>query len=336
MGATARYAAARLGMAGLVVALALVVNFVIPRLMPGDAVESQLAQLSAGGGQVGDVQAIAAAMRARYGLDQPAGQQLLNWLGGLARFDLGVSVVQFPQRVTDIIAGALPWTLALLGASTLIAFTLGTLLGGLLAWPATPRWLNALALPLVALSAVPYFILGVVLLAILALGAGLFPVAGGTAFGEAPRFDAAGITLLLWHAALPALSIVLASIGLWAVQMRGMVVSVLGEDHITLAEAKGMPPRRIFLAYGLRVALLPQVTALALKLGQIVSGAILVEVIFAYPGLGYRLYQAIQQKDLFVVQGIVLLLSVAIAAAMLVLELIYPLIDPRVATGRAR
>jgi peptide/nickel transport system permease protein len=329
---TARYVAARLGMAGLVVALALMVNFVIPRLMPGDAIESQLAQLSAGGGQVGDVQAIAAAMRARYGLDQPASQQFLAWLGGLARFDLGVSVVNFPQRVTDIIAGALPWTLGLLGLSTLIAFTLGTVLGGLLAWPATPRWLNAAAVPLVTLSAVPYFILGVALLATLALGAGLFPVAGGYRFGESPRFDA----FLLWHAALPALSIVLASVGLWAVQMRGMVVSVLGEDHITLAEAKGLPPRRIFWAYGLRVALLPQVTALALKLGQIVSGAILVEVIFAYPGLGYRLYQAIQQKDLFVVQGIVLLLSVAIAVAMLVLELIYPLIDPRVATGRAR
>jgi peptide/nickel transport system permease protein len=329
---TARYLAARFGMAGLVVALALVVNFVIPRLMPGDAIEAQLAQLSAGGGQVGDVQAIAAAMRARFGLDQPASQQFVAWLGGLARFDLGVSVVNFPQRVTDIIAGALPWTLGLLGVSTLIAFTLGTVLGGLLAWPATPRWLNAAAVPLVTLSAVPYFILGVVLLATLALGAGLFPVAGGYRFGEAPRFD----VFLLWHATLPALSIVLASVGLWAVQMRGMVVGVLGEDHITLAEAKGLPPRRIFLAYGLRVALLPQVTALALKLGQIVSGAILVEVIFAYPGLGYRLYQAIQQKDLFVVQGIVLLLSVAIAVAMLVLELIYPLIDPRVATGRAR
>jgi len=127
---------------------------------------------------------------------------------------------------------------------------------------------------------------------------------------------------------------VLASIGLWAIGMRGMVVGVLGEDHIMLAEAKGLSQRRIFLAYGLRNALLPQLTALALKLGQIVSGAILVEVIFAYPGLGYRLYQAIQQKDLFVVQGIVLLLSVSIALAMLLLELLYPLVDPRVATGR--
>ena len=333
--ATARYLLARLGMAALVVALALVINFAIPRLMPGDAVEAQLAQLSAGGGQVGDVQAVAAAMRARFGLDQPATAQFAAWLGGLARLDLGVSVVNYPQTVGSIVTGALPWTLGLLGAATLISFTLGTTLGGLLAWRGTPRWVVVVALPLVTLSAVPYFILGVVLLAVFALGLGWFPAAGGFAFGEAPTADLRGIGLLLWHAALPALSIVLASMGLWAVGMRGMVISVLGDDHIALAEAKGLPPRRIFLAYGLRVAMLPQFTALALQLGTLVSGAILVEVIFAYPGLGFRLYQAIQQKDLFVVQGIVLLLSVSIAVAMLLLELLYPLVDPRVTAGRA-
>jgi peptide/nickel transport system permease protein len=136
---------------------------------------------------------------------------------------------------------------------------------------------------------------------------------------------------IAYHAVLPALSIVLASLGTWAVAMRGMVVGVLGEDYIMLAEAKGLPEWRIFIAYGVRNALLPQFTQLALRLGLLVSGAILVEVIFAYPGIGYRLYVAIGQKDVFVVQGIVLLLSVAIAAAMLVLDLIYPLIDPRVA-----
>lgn len=329
-----RYILARLGMAGLVVALALAVNFAIPRLMPGDAVEAQLAALSAGGGQVGDVQAVAAAMRARFGLDQPPAAQFAAWLGGLLRFDLGVSVVNYPQTVGSIVAGALPWTVGLLGAATLVSFTFGTILGGLLAWRGTPRWVTAAAVPLVTLSAVPYFILGVVLLAVFALGLGWFPAAGGYPFGEAPSATLRGVLLLLWHAALPALSIVLASVGLWAVGMRGMVVSVLGEDHIALAEAKGLSPRRIFLAYGLRVAMLPQLTALALKLGTLVSGAILVEVIFAYPGLGFRLYQAIQQKDLFVVQGIVLLLSVSIAVAMLLLELIYPLVDPRVTAGR--
>jgi peptide/nickel transport system permease protein len=139
---------------------------------------------------------------------------------------------------------------------------------------------------------------------------------------------------ILWHATLPALSIVLAQIGAWAIGMRGMLVSVLGEDHIVLAEAKGLSQRRIFLWYAVRNALLPQLTKLALTLGHLVSGAILVEVIFSYPGMGYRLYQAIQSKDYFVVQGIVLILSLSIAVTMFVLDLLYPLIDPRITNRR--
>src|SRR5262249_43951217 len=133
---------------------------------------------------------------------------------------------------------------------------------------------------------------------------------------------------------LPALSIILAETGAWAIAMRGILVSVLGDDYILLGEAKGLPQRRLFLWYAMRNALLPQLTNLALTLSHLVSGAILVEVVFAYPGLGYRLYQAIQSKDYFVIQGIVLLLSVSIAATMLIMALVYPLIDPRIAHGR--
>jgi peptide/nickel transport system permease protein len=329
-----RYLANRIAMAALVVFVAVSVNFAIPRLTPGDAVEQQLAQLSAAGGQVGDVQAAAAAMRARYGLDRPVLEQYASYLANAARLDLGVSIAHYPERVSDIVLAGLPWTVGLLGTATLISFALGTLFGGLLAWPGAPRALKALLLPFVVLSAVPYFMLGIVLLAVLGIAWPLLPVAGGYPFGHVPRFDLETARLVLAHAILPALSIVLASLGTWAVAMRGMIVSVLGDDYITLAEAKGLRERRIFLAYAMRNALLPQVTQLALKLGHLVSGAILVEVIFAYPGIGYRLYLAISQKDLFVVQGIVLLLSVSIAAMMLLLDLIYPLIDPRVAARR--
>lgn len=325
------YLARRIAMAALVVFVAVSVNFVIPRLMPGDAVEQQLAQLSAGGGQVGNVQEAAAALRARFGLDRPVWEQYLAYLGRAVQLDLGVSIAHYPERVADSVLAALPWTVGLLGMATLISFALGTLLGGLLAWPGVPRVLKLAALPLLVLSAVPYFMLGIVLMAIFAIAWPVVPVAGGFPFGHVPGFDLETARLVAWHAVLPAASIVLASLGTWAVAMRGMVVSVLGEDYMTLAEAKGLPGRRIFMAYGMRNALLPQMTQLALKLGHLVSGAILVEVIFAYPGIGYRLYQAIGQKDLFVVQGIVLLLSVSIALAMLLLDLIYPLIDPRVA-----
>jgi peptide/nickel transport system permease protein len=306
------YALNRLAMAGLVILVALSVNFVIPRLMPGDPVEQQLAAISAAGGQVGDMAAAAAALRERLGLDRPVFVQYLAYLGNALRFDLGVSAASYPQRVAEIVFSALPWTIGLLGISTLISFVLGTVMGAALAWPRAPLLLKALALPVIALSAIPYFILGIVLLALFAIVWPVLPAGGGYPFGR-----------------------VLASLGTWAVAMRGMVVGVLGEDYITLAEAKGLPQGRIFLAYGIRNALLPQLTQLALKLGLLVSGAILVEVVFAYPGIGYRLYVAIGQKDVFVVQGIVLLLSVSIALTMLVLDLIYPLIDPRVAARSA-
>jgi peptide/nickel transport system permease protein len=326
----AAYILRRLGMAALVVLVAVSVNFAIPRLMPGDPVEQQLAAASAAGGQSGDMAETARVMRARLGLDRPLWQQYLAYLGNAARLDLGVSVASYPQPVSDIVLSALPWTVGLLGTATLISFVAGTLLGAMMAWPKAPRILKLLALPVVVLSAIPYFILGIVLMALLGIIWPVMPVAGGYPFGMVMNADFKTIAAIAYHAVLPALSIVLASLGTWAVAMRGMVVGVLGEDYIMLAEAKGLSERRIFLAYGVRNALLPQFTALALRLGVLVSGAILVEVIFAYPGIGYRLYVAIGQKDVFVVQGIVLLLSVSIALAMFLLDLLYPLIDPRV------
>ena len=315
----------------LVAFLAISINFLIPRAMPGDPIEQQLSQLSASsGGNVGDIQAMVKAYRERFGLDKPLWRQYLNYLADVARFDLGYSLVNYPERVSDVIRAGLPWTLGLLGAATLISFSVGTILGGLLAWPGSSRWVQALGVPVILLSAVPYFILGIVLMFAFGLTYPLLPVAGGYSFGFTPAWNWATVGQVASHAVLPAASIILASIGTWAIAMRGMVISVRGEDYIMLAEAKGLPARRVFYAYGLRNAMLPQLTHLALTLSHIVSGAILVEVIFAYPGIGYRLYQAIHAKDYFVIQGIVLLLSVSIAFTMLIMDLIYPLIDPRI------
>lgn len=325
----------RVGMTLLVILLAITINFLIPRAMPGDPIEQQMNQLSSSSaGSVGDVQAMVQSYRERFGLDKPLWRQYLNYLWALVHLDLGYSLVNFPERVSDVILAGLPWTVALLGTATLISFGVGTILGGLLAWPGSSHWIRTLGVPLILLSAVPYFILGILLMFLFGLTYPLFPVAGAYPFGFTPSWNFESVRLLVYHAVLPASSIILASIGTWAIAMRGMVISVRGEDYIMLAEAKGLPPRRIFFAYGLRNAMLPQLTHLALTLSHIVSGAILVEVIFAYPGIGYRLYQAIQAKDYFVVQGIVLLLSISIAVAMLVMDLIYPLIDPRIGTEK--
>jgi peptide/nickel transport system permease protein len=329
------YVLRRFGVMLLVFALAVTINFVLPRLAPGDPVEQQLNQLVASsGGQIGDVREMVDSYRRRFGLDQPLWRQYLDYWALVLRFDLGFSIANYPERVADTMLGAMPWTILLLGTATLLSFAIGTLLGGLLAWPRAPRWLGWVAAPFLLLSAIPYFLIGVILLFLFAILHRWFPAGGGFPFEVSPGFDLATLAGIAWHATLPALSIVVAQIGAWAIGMRGMLVSVLGEDYIALAEAKGLGERPIFLWYALRNALLPQVTKLALTLGHIVSGAILVEVIFSYPGIGYRLYQAIQSKDFFVIQGIVLALSLSIALTMFVLDLIYPLIDPRIATRR--
>lgn len=329
------YVSRRFGMMLLVILLAVTINFVIPRLMPGDPIEQQLSQMvSSGGGQVGDIQAIAEAYRARFGLDQPLWHQYLSYWAGVLRLDLGVSLAHYPETVNDTILAGLPWTVGLLGFATIVSFLIGTFLGARLGWPGRGHFVRVVGPPLLLVSAVPYFLVGLVLLFVFAIQLKLLPAGGGYPFSLVPGWNWQTLSGIATHAVLPAASIVLAEIGAWAIGMRGMLVSVLGEDYMTLAEAKGLPERRIFLRYGMRNALLPQLTSLALTLGHLISGAILVEVIFAYPGIGYKLYLAIQSKDYFVIQGIVLLLSISIAVTMFLLDLIYPLIDPRITHQR--
>lgn len=324
------YVGRRLGIMLLVVFLAVSINFALPRMMPGDPIQAQLSQLLASGGGSGDISAMVEAYQQRFGLDQPIWNQYLAYWQSLFRLDLGFSLTNYPERVDAAIANSLPWTLGLLGVATAVSFTVGTLLGGIMGWPRTPRWIKNFGSGVVLLSSVPYFLIGMILLYLFAIVFRWFPAGGGMPFGLNAGFNLETLRGILWHGTLPALSIIIAEIGAWAIGMRGMLVSVLGEDYITLAEAKGNKPRRILNRYGMRNALLPQLTKLAMTLGHIVSGAILVEVIFSYPGVGFRLYQAIQSKDYFVIQGIVLLLSVSIAIAMFILDLIYPLIDPRI------
>jgi peptide/nickel transport system permease protein len=207
---------------------------------------------------------------------------------------------------------------------------LGTLLGALIAWPKSPRILGLLMAPLLTLSAIPFYLLGLILVYFLAFSTKLFPVSGGYTLGSIPRMNWNFMLDVLWHSVLPALSIVLASIGSWAIGMRGMMISGLEEDYITFAEAKGIRNRDIFSKYALRNALLPQTTSLALSLGFIVSGAVLVEIIFGFPGVGSLLYRSIQAFDYFMIYVVVIILIFAIGLATLILDLIYPLLDPRI------
>lgn len=328
---TIRYLVGRTLQLVLIVFIAVTINFILPRLIPGDPVETALATKIAVSGNVSvDVEKVAAAYRAKFGLDQPFWRQYLNYWGDIFRFDLGVSLVNFPATVISQIRSALPWTLGLLIAATLIAFGLGSLVGALLGWPRTPAIFHLLVSPLMLLSTIPFFLLGIILLSLFAVEFPIFPPGGGFSPTLIPGFNLRTALDILAHSLLPLLSLVLGGIGAWALGMRAMMISVMGEDYITFAEAKGLPSRRIFLMYGMRNALLPQMTQLALALGGVIGGAVLVEALFSYPGIGTLLFAAIAGKDYFVIQGIVLILILALAVALFVIDLIYPLLDPRI------
>ena len=328
---TIGYIARRLGVFLFVVWMAATVNFLLPRLAPVDPVREMLLQRASFGGAGNmDMIKVVETYEAKFGLDQPLWKQYLTYLGDVARFDLGTSIYFAPREVLDVILEAMPWTIGLLLVTTLIAFLLGTLLGALIAWPRSPRLLGIALAPLLTLSAIPFYLLGLILVYFLAFSTNWFPLRGGYSIGAIPRMDWAYYKDVLWHSVLPALSIILASIGSWAIGMRGMMITGLEEDYITFAEAKGLRNRDIFTKYALRNALLPQVTSLALSLGFIVSGAVLVEVVFAYPGVGTVLYQAIRNFDYFVTYGVVIIVIFAIGLATLILDLIYPLLDPRI------
>jgi peptide/nickel transport system permease protein len=311
--------------------------FFLPRLAPGrDPIRERLGMMAAMGGMNSEnIELMAKTYEAKFGLDQPLWRQYLRYLGDMARLDLGYSLAKFPTRVGDMIANAVPWTIALLMTSTLIAFVLGTVLGALLAWPRAPRILRLLLPPLFTFSSIPYYILGLILIYVFAFRLKWFPLSGSSQLLTMPAFTISYFLEVVYYSVLPALSIVLASVGFWSLSMRGMMITVEGEDYVTLAEAKGLPNRRIFLSYAMRNALLPQTTALALSLGTILSGALLVEIMFGYPGIGSVLFAAITGFDYFVIYGIVFFIVVTIALTTLVLDLIYPLLDPRIRYQRS-
>jgi peptide/nickel transport system permease protein len=324
------YVLRRVGVFVLVIWAAASINFAIPRLSPVDPVKESLLKVTSMGGSQSEMDVLTETFSARFGLDQPVWKQYLTYLSDLAQANLGYSISYFPARVSDLILVSLPWTIVLVGLATFFSFAVGTALGAFMAWRSTPRSIKVIGPPLLTLSAIPYYLLGLILIYVFAFLTKLLPLGGGysvgTTIGLTPDFMGDAVR----HAFLPALSIVLAEMGGWALLMRGMMVTIQGEDFMTLAEAKGLNPNRIFLRYGVRNAVLPQFTSLALSMGRIVSGAILVEIVFAYPGVGNLLYQAIRTFDYFVIYGVAFMLIVAIGLGTLVLDMLLPVVDPRI------
>lgn len=330
------YVAKRFGMFVLIVWLAATVNFALPRLGGGDPVRQQLVRQAAlsGTAQTG-LEEMIAHYDEKFGLDRPLWKQYLTYVGDMLRFDFNYSISDYPRTVLDIIGDSLPWTLGLLTTTILISWIIGGLLGAFMGWPRSPTFLQYVMPPLLSLNAIPFFLLGLVLVYFFAFRLRWFPLAYGYTPGTFPEFSWDFARDVLHHSILPALSIILVSIGGWALGMRAMIVTTHGEDYVTFADAKGLKERTIFVRYLIRNALLPQTTALALALGQLISGTVIVEVVFSYPGIGTVLYSAIIGSDYYVVQGIVFMLIVSIGVATLILDLIYPWLDPRITYQRA-
>jgi peptide/nickel transport system permease protein len=330
-GVTIGYVARRIGIFLLIVVVAVSINFVMPHVRNVNPIESRMHQLAQQGGvHAGDIQKLVEIYNQKFGLDKPLWQQYLFYWRDLLRLDLGFSMAYYPQTALAMIARSAPWTIGLLIVSTLIAFVLGTLFGALMAWPKTSR-IGLLLSPLfMTLSAIPYYLLGMLFIYVLAMGWRLLPVGGAYTSGMTLTWSWKMVGDIVRHAILPAASIVLAGIGSWGLGMRAMMTSTLGEDYLHMAEAKGLKPGTIFSAYALRNALLPQITSLAISLAMVMSGAVLVEVIFGYPGVGNLLFKSIQTNDYFVIQGIVLFIILSIGVVLLALDLLYPLIDPRI------
>lgn len=325
------YILRRIGFFLIIVWLAASVNFFLPRLTGQDPIREKLMREALlGGAMQAGIDEIIKTYGAKFGLDRPLYLQYLSYLGDVARFDFNYSISHYPNRVVDMLLDALPWTLGLLSVSFLLSFSIGTLLGALFGWPRAPGYIKWLFGPLLSLNAIPYFLLGLVLLYLFAFAVKWLPSGGGYERGTLPSFSWKFVVDLIYHAILPAFSILLAQMGGWALGMRAMMVTTQGEDYMVFADAKGLSERTLFFRYAVRNAILPQVTGLALVLGQLISGAVLVEIIFQYPGIGTLLWRAIRETDYFVVQGVVFFSIVTIGLATLLLDLLYPVLDPRI------
>jgi peptide/nickel transport system permease protein len=320
----------RIGMFLLVVFVAATINFFVPRLAPGNPIGAITSRMAAASTGVENGKEMFDAYRQRFGLDQPLYVQYAKYMWNTLHLDFGQSLSAYPADVSDIILPAIGWSLGLIGVSVLFTFAFGVAVGALLAWKGTPELVRAV-LPITMIGGVlPYYLLGMLLLYVFAFTTKLLPLSGAVDSGIAHDMSWPYITSILRHAILPAASIVLTSLGGFALTMRGLMVNTIGEDYMLLADAKGLPKGRILWWYAVRNAIPPQLTHLAIALGYVVSGAILVEIVFSYPGLGYQLWQSIVNSDYTVIQAITLVLAVSVGLSVLIIDLIYPRLDPRV------
>ncbi|HEX6291218.1 MAG TPA: ABC transporter permease [Herpetosiphonaceae bacterium] len=324
-----RFILRRLGFYLLAAWASLTINFFLPRLIPGDPASTIIAG-SRGQLRPEQIQQL----REALGLsDAPLIQQYFVYLSHVLRGDFGISFSSFPSPVTSVISTGLIWTVLLGGTALMISFLIGNLIGIIGSWRRGGLLDSTLPPLLVLIGAFPPFFLALMALFFLGLRMGWFPLRHAYSDALAPGWNLAFVGSVARHMLLPALTIVMVSIGGWVLGMRNTMIGVLAEDYITMAEAKGLSQREIMFRYAARNALLPSVTAFGMALGFVLSGQILIETIFSYPGLGYLLVKSVSSLDYPLMQGLFLMITLAVLAANFIVDVVYTRLDPRVRAG---
>lgn len=326
-----RFIVRRLGFYLVAFWAAITVNFLLPRLLPGNPIDYFMARYQS---QLSANPHLLDSLRPAFDFkNQSIGDQYLRYLGNLAHLDFGVSYSQFPTPVNDLVGQALPWSLFLAGVSALLAFVLGTVLGIVAAWRRNGA-VDLVVTPLTMFTqSFPAFFVAMLVLYFIGVVGGWFPI--NHAYGDTvePGLNAAFVLSVAQHAAMPIFALLLSSIGGWLLGMRAVMINTLSEDYIAMAQAKGLSDRRVMLLYAARNALLPQVTSFAIVLGYAVTSLVLIENVFAYPGLGYLMVTAVQATDYPLMQAIFFILTVGMLGANLLADLVYALLDPRAVTA---
>ncbi|MEJ1089321.1 ABC transporter permease [Microbacterium sp. Mu-80] len=320
----------RIGFYAFTLWAAISLNFLLPRLMPGNPADIMIAKMQRAGGEVSET-TIRNIRMLLGGEDIPLWQQYFQYWGQMFRGDLGISVTDFPKPVSELIAEALPWTLILVGTATLISFILGVGLGAWAGWK-RGTWVDHLIPATTVLQSIPYFWLALVLVFVFAVTLGWFPIFGGYdvfSFPYGPEASWAFFTDAVAHAILPAVTIVVSSVGGWLFGMRNMMVSTLAEDYVLTAEAKGLHPRRVMTTYAARNAAIPSISGFSITLGFVVAGSIVMEQVFTYPGVGKLMFQAVTMNDYALMQGLFLVITIAVLGANFFMDLVYGFVDPR-------
>lgn len=331
MRAYGRYLAARIMQFLLVVFIGINLAYVITHATPIDPVEHTVSVATAFGQTAPEVvAAMRESLRELYGLTGSPWQQYVTFWRRVMVADFGPSLSAFPAPVSSLIGRAAPWTIGLLGVSTILTWLVGNLLGGLAGYYRRNRSLKAFGIVAMGLHPMPHYIAAIILLMLFGFVWPILPISGGAQMNVTPGFNVDYVLSVLKHAILPTLTLMLVGLGGWFLGMRSLVSNIVTEDYVTYAEIAGVPRRRVLSAYVMRSALAPQVTGLAISLGHIFSGALIIERVFSYPGIGSLLVDGVHAADYSLVLGVSTVSILGVAAAVLIIDMIYPLIDPRV------